>query len=68
MWSTVQSKPIKAQKRYLLFIYQKFYFELKKEYFKGSEIQPEVTRAEKREIQISRVNQNFYSKCKIIYF
>jgi hypothetical protein len=34
---------------------QKFYVELKKAYVMGSEMQPGVMRAQKRDIQISRV-------------
>jgi hypothetical protein len=43
-----------------LSIDQKFYVELKKVYFMGSEMQPGVTRAQKREIQISHVKKILY--------
>jgi hypothetical protein len=39
---------------------QKFYVELKKVYFMGSKMQPEVMRAQKREIQISCVTKILY--------
>jgi hypothetical protein len=44
-----------------LFIDQKFYAELKKVHFTGSEMQPGVMRAQKREIQISHVKKILYS-------
>jgi hypothetical protein len=39
---------------------QKFYAELKKVYFMGSEMQPGVMRAQKREIQIIHVKKILY--------
>jgi hypothetical protein len=39
---------------------QKFYAELKKVYFMGSELQPGVMRAQKREIQVSHVKKILY--------
>jgi hypothetical protein len=48
------------QKSCDLFNDQIFYVELKKVCFMGSEMQPEVIRAQKREIQISRVKKIFY--------
>jgi hypothetical protein len=51
--------------------FHKFYSELKKIYFMGSELQPGVMRAQKREIQICRITKNlnctlssFYMKLK----
>jgi hypothetical protein len=47
---------------------QKFHAELKKVYFMGSEMQPGVMRAQKREIQISSVKKIFYLVLKKITF
>jgi hypothetical protein len=70
MESKVQCGAFRAQKRNLLVmnffkscdlsIDQKFYAELKKEYFMGSEMQPGVMRAQKREIQIIHVKKILY--------
>jgi hypothetical protein len=60
MGSKVQTNAFGAQKRNLL-VDQKFYTELKKVYFTGSEMQPGFIRTQKRKIQISRVK-------KILYF
>jgi hypothetical protein len=69
MGSKVQLEAFGAQKRNLmvmnfsscdLSIDQKFYAELKKVYFMGSEMQPGVMRAQKREIQISHVKKILY--------
>jgi hypothetical protein len=70
MGSKVQLEAFGAQKRNLLVmnfykscdlsIDQKFYADLKKVYFMGSEMQPGVMRAQKREIQISHVKKILY--------
>jgi hypothetical protein len=67
--SQVQLEAFGAQKRNLLVmkfykscdlsIDQKFYTELKKVYFMGYEMQPGVMRAQKREIQRSRVKKSY---------
>jgi hypothetical protein len=70
MGSKAQLEAFGAQKRNLLVmnfykscdlsIDQKFYAELKKVYFMGSEMQPGVMSAQKREIQISHVKKSLY--------
>jgi hypothetical protein len=70
LWGLVQLKAFGAQKQNLLVmnfykscdlcIDQKFYAELKKVYFMGSEMQPGVKRAQKREVQISFVKKILY--------
>jgi hypothetical protein len=47
---------------------QKFYAELKKVYFMGSEMQPGVMRAQKCEIQMSRVKKNLIFSVKKFTF
>jgi hypothetical protein len=51
-----------------LSIDQKFYVELKKVYFMGSEMQPGVMRAQEREIQLRKISSSsFYMELEVFF-